>query len=91
MPPLLCQRCGDPLCRHLRGVVCEVCGTCRRPGYATPVPPRAAATPQDQRERDLAEPLARLVRMGHSEVVPYLYAAWDSGWTARDRSGKGAT
>ena len=54
---------------------------------ATPVPSRPVATPQDQRRTDLAEMIEKLIREGHAAVVPYLYAAWDAGFTAEQRKG----
>jgi hypothetical protein len=32
--------------------------------------------------------IEKLIREGHAAVVPYLYAAWDAGFTAEQRQGK---
>ena len=50
--------------------------------------PVVEVLPQDQRRTDLAEMIEKLIRMGHAGAVPYLYAAWDAGFTAEQRKGK---
>jgi hypothetical protein len=96
-----CPQCPHPISQHSRrgnkrGARCliESCGCLLLPPLVpdqSPPVPHVDPLPQDQRTADLAEPAARLVRMGHAEAVPYLYAAWAAGFTARDRTGKGTT
>ena len=91
MPPLLCQRCGHPLCRHRHGK-CEVCPCCVG-NEATPVV-RAEVPASTQRERDLADVEVRLrqaVAMSNfPEVLHICRALWDAGFTAEQRKGKHA-
>ena len=58
-----------------------------RPSLAPkPAQPIVEILPQDQRRADLAEMCEKLTRMGHGEAAPYLYAAWDAGFTAEQRN-----